>query len=389
MSHPIKKLVGTMVAAASLFALLGATAPASAQSNEIVIGVNLSLSGPGANLGTPERNALDLVPKEIGGIPVKLIVLDDASDRRNAATNARQLALASKADVLLGSSTTPTTLAVALVANEHKVPQIGLAAMSISPARQKWSIVTSQSTPVMSQALYQHMVANNVKRVGFLGFSEPFGDLWFNDLDASSEATGLHIVDDQRFARGAASVTEQAQQLIAAKTDAILVAASARESAMSQTALRKNGYKGLIYYVQGAASQEFLKTAGPAAEGALVVTAPVIAAETLPDDSPVKKNALAFNQAYEAKHGPSSRNVFASSVFDAFEILKRVVPPALKAAKPGTPEFREAIRQALLSERDIVGASGVYNFTDADRYGQDARARVLLTVKNGAFVIQK
>ena len=91
----------------------------------------------------------------------------------------------------------------------------------------------------------------------------------------------------------------------------------------------------------------------------------------------------------EAKYGPNSRSQFAGHSYDAFEILKRIIPAALKTAKPGTPEFREAIRQALLSEKELAASQGVYNFTEKDRYGLDERSRILLTVKNGKYMLVK
>jgi len=108
--------------------------------------------------------------------------------------------------------------------------------------------------------------------------------------------------------------------------------------------------------------------------------------EDQPDSALTKQPGLALDKAYEAKYGANSRSQFAGHAYDAFEVLKRVVPVALKTAKPGTPEFREAIRQAFLSERDIAASQGVYNFTEKDRYGLDDRARIILTVKNGKYV---
>ena len=105
-----------------------------------------------------------------------------------------------------------------------------------------------------------------------------------------------------------------------------------------------------------------------------------------PDSALTKKPGLALNTAYEAKYGANSRSQFAGHSYDAFEALKRVIPVALKAGKPGTPEFREGIRQALISEKEIVASQGVYNWTEKDRYGLDDRSRILLTVKNGKYV---
>lgn len=385
----MKKFFGSALAAIGALTLIGAALPAVAQAAEIVIGINLSTTGPASSLGVPERNALEFVPKEIGGIPLRLVILDDGSDRWTANANARKLATELKADVLIGSTTTPATLAAALIASEYGIPQIGLAPMTITPAREKWSIISNQSIPLMTRGLYDHMRAHGVKKVGFLGYSEPWGDLWYNDLDENSHDIGISIVDDLRFARTDTSITGQILQLIALNPDAVLIGASGVATVLPQVALRQHGYKGLIYQTQGAAEPEFIRMAGQAAEGVIMVAPPMMYPEGLPDSSPVKRVATAFNASYEAKYGPLSRSHSASHTFDAFEILGRVIPVALKTARPGTPEFRDAVRQALLTEREIVGTQGVFNFTATDRYGQDERSRILVTVKDGKYMLVK
>jgi branched-chain amino acid transport system substrate-binding protein len=200
---------------------------------------------------------------------------------------------------------------------------------------------------------------------------------------------GLQIVDDERFARPDTSVAGQVLKLVAANPDAILVGASGTAAGLPQTALRERGYKGLIYQTHGAASMDFIRISGPAAEGVIMASGPVMDPEDQADSALTKKPGLALNSAYEAKYGANSRSQFAGHAYDAFQVLLRVIPVALKTAKPGTPEFREAIRQAFLSEREIAASQGVYNFTEKDRYGLDDRSRILLTVKDGKYVPAK
>jgi branched-chain amino acid transport system substrate-binding protein len=134
---------------------------------------------------------------------------------------------------------------------------------------------------------------------------------------------------------------------------------------------------------------DFIRIAGKAAEGVIMASGPVMDPEDQPDEAQTKKPGLAIDSAYEAKYGPNSRSQFAGHSYDAFLVLERIVPVALKTAKPGTGEFREAIRQALLSEREIAASQGVYNFTEKDRYGLDDRSRIILTVKDGKYVLVK
>jgi branched-chain amino acid transport system substrate-binding protein len=363
--------------------------PALAQSSEITVGISITTTGPGAALGIPERNALEFVAKEIAGVPLKVIVLDDGGDPTTATTNARRFVTESKADIIMGSSITPSTIAISDVANEAGVPHIALSPFPITPARAKWSISMPQPIPIMGKVLYEHMKAHNVKTVGYIGYSDSYGDLWFNDFKSQGVPMGMTLVDEERFARPDTSVTGQVLKLIAANPDAILVGASGTAAGLPQSELRDRGYKGLIYQTHGAASMDFIRIAGKAAEGVIMASGPVMDPEDQPDSALTKKPGLALDKAYEAKYGPNSRSQFAGHAYDAFLVLQRVIPVALKTAKPGTPEFREAIRKAFMSEHEIAASQGVYNFTEKDRYGLDDRSRILLTVKDGKYVLVK
>ncbi len=373
-------------AAALVLTLALPGSPATAETSEITIGITITTTGPAAALGIPERNALEFVPKEIAGVPLKVIVLDDGGDPTNATTNARRFVTESKADIIMGSSTTPPSVAVSNVANEAGIPHFGLAPFPITPERAKWSVDMPQPVPIMGKVLYAHMKAHNVKTVGYIGYSDSYGDLWFNDFKNQGVPMGMTLVDEERFARPDTSVTGQVLKLVAANPDAILVGASGTAAGLPQTELRERGYKGLIYQTHGAASMDFIRIAGKAAEGVIMASGPVMSPETQADSALTKKPGLALVTAYEAKFGANSRSQFAGHSYDAFEVLKRVIPVALKTAKPGTPEFREAIRQAFLTEREIPASQGVYNFTEKDRYGLDDRSRIILTVKDGKYV---
>ena len=380
----------TFLSAASVVAALALPGlPAMAQTNEITVGISITTTGPAAALGIPERNSLDFVPKEIGGVPIKIITLDDGGDPTTATTNTRRFVTESKADIIMGSSTTPSTVAVATVANEAGIPHVGLAPFPINEARIKWSVAMPQPIPIMGKVLYEHMKAHNVKTVGYIGYSDSYGDLWANDFKAQAVPMGMTMIDEERFARPDTSVAGQVLKLVAANPDAVLVGASGTAAALPQTTLRERGYKGLIYQTHGAASMDFIRIAGAAAEGVIMASGPVMSPETQPDSALTKKPGLALNAAYEAKYGANSRSQFAGHSYDAFEVLKRIVPVALKTAKPGTPEFREALRQAMTSEKDIAASQGVYNFTEKDRYGLDDRSRIILTVKDGKYTPAK
>ena len=365
---------------------LGAV-PAAAQDArpEIRIGVTVALTGPAAALGIPIKNTVALMPETIGGAPVKFIVLDDAGDPTTATTNTRRFVSEDKVDVIFGSSNTPPTLAVANVAMEVGIPHFGMGPIPILPGREKWTVIMPQPVGLMAKALFDHMAAHKVKTVGMIGFADSWGDLWLKSFKDIAEPMGLKLVAEERYARADTSVAAQALKLVTAAPDAVLVAGSGTGAALPQVELRERGYAGLLYQTHGAASKDFIRIAGKAAEGVIMASGPVMSPETQPDSALTKAPGLAYVTAYEAKYGKDSRTQFGAHLNDAVKVMERIAPVALKTAKPGTQAFREALREALIAEKEIAASQGVYSFTATDRYGVDGRAAVLLTVTKGNF----
>jgi branched-chain amino acid transport system substrate-binding protein len=356
---------------------------------EIKVGVTIAATGSAAALGGPARNTFtELFPKEIAGEKVTVIVLDDASDPGNATTNARRLVTEDKVDVLVGSSITPSSMAVSGVALENNVPHFTQSPMPLVPDRSKWTFMMPQPVSLMAKAVFEHMKANKAATVGFIGFSDSWGDLWVKEFKALGEPMGLKMVAEERYARADTSVAGQALKLVAAKPDAVLVAASGTGAALPQIALRERGFKGTIYHTHGAVTKDFIRIAGKNAEGAILPSGPLVVAELLPA-SPQTSAAVEHLKAYEAKYGAGSITQFSGHAYDVGQILKRVVPVALKSAKPGTQEFRNALLKAIESEKEIAASHGVYNFTSTDHAGLDGRGRVLLTVKDGTWALVK
>jgi branched-chain amino acid transport system substrate-binding protein len=356
---------------------------------DIKVGVTIAATGSAAALGVPAKNTFtELFPKEIAGEKVVVILLDDASDPGAATTNARRLVTEDKVDVLVGSSITPSSMAVAGVAFESGIPHFTQSPVGLPPGRDKFTFMMPQKVSLMASGVFEHMKANNVKTVGYIGFSDSWGDLWVKEFKALAEPMGLQLVAEERYARADTSVAGQCLKLVAAKPDAILVGASGTGAALPQIALRERGFKGLIYHTHGAVTKDFIRIAGKTAEGVILPSGPLVVAELLPD-SPQKTVALEHLRSYEAKFGAGTITQFSGHANDVGEILKRVVPVALKTAKPGTPEFRQALLTAIESEKEIAASHGVYNFTPTDHAGLDDRARVLLTVKDGTWAIVK
>jgi branched-chain amino acid transport system substrate-binding protein len=369
---------------ATLLSVLAATALA-----DLNVGVTLSATGPAASLGIPEKNTIALLPATIGGQKVNYIVLDDASDTTTAVKNTRKLIAENKVDVVIGSTTTPNSLAMIDVAAEGETPMIAMAASTriVEPVddKKRWVFKTPQNDAQMSTAIVEHMTSHGVKTVAYIGFSDAYGEGWWNEFSKIAEARKLQLVANERFNKTDTSVTGQILKILAAKPDAVLIGGAGTPAALPQKALKEKGYKGQIYQTHGVANADFLRVCGKDCEGTILPTGPVLVAAQLPADHPVKKSATEYVTRYEAAHGKGSVSAFGGYAWDAGILLSAAVPVALKKGQPGTKEFRVALRDALEGVKDLPGAHGVFNMSAQDHLGFDQRARVMVKVDNGAW----
>jgi branched-chain amino acid transport system substrate-binding protein len=362
--------------------------PISSAYADIVIGVTLCATGPAASLGVPEKNTTMLFADSIGGEKINVIVLDDGTDPAQAVRNVRKLISEDHADVIIGSSSVPTSIAVSEVATETMTPQIALAPFDLPPEKNKWIFRTPQHNALMAQALAAHMKAHGVKTLGFIGFADGFGEGWLREMTKAADANGIKLVDVERYNRTDTSVTGQAIKLVAANPDAILIVGSGTPAALPEVALADRGYHGKFYQSHGAANREFLKIGGKALDGTVLPVGPIVVADQLPDSFPSKRVALDYTKAYEDRFGEGSVSSFGGHMYDAYRLLQAAIPVALKKAKPGTPEFRAALRDALETQREVVGVHGVFNMSPTDHFGHDERARVVIRIENGNWKLE-
>ena len=359
---------------------------------DITVGVTLSATGPAASLGIPEKNTVALMPTSIAGQKVNYIVLDDASDTTAAVSNARKLITENKVDLILGSTTTPNSLAMLDVVSEAQTPMISMAASAriVEPqdAKRRWVFKTPQNDIMMSLAIAEHMASAGIKTVAFIGFADAYGEGWFQEFSKAAALKRLQIVASERYARTDTSVTGQVLKLVASKPDAVLVGASGTPAALPQKTLKERGYEGKIYQTHGVANADFLRVGGKDVEGTFLPAGPVLVAAQLPATHPLKKSAQTYVSAYEAANGKGTVSTFGAHAWDAGLLMAAAVPAALKKAQPGTAEFRAALRDALEQVKELAGAHGIFNMSATDHLGLDQRARVMVTIANGAWKYQ-
>ncbi|UCV14656.1 ABC transporter substrate-binding protein [Quatrionicoccus australiensis] len=360
---------------------------------DIKIGVVASSTGPTAVVGIPQKNTVALLPNEIAGQKIEYIVLDDASDPTNAVTGVKKLLAEHKVDALIGPTTTPAALAILDFVAESKTPLLTTVGSSsvVLPMddKKKWVFKTTQNDDLIAEAVIAHMTANGVKTLGFIGFNDPYGENWFKVFGGLAEKAGLSIIANERFSRTDQSVTGQVLKVIAARPDAVFIAATGGPAVLPQAGLQEKGYKGRIYQTHGVATNDFIRLGGKVVEGTLMAGGPLLAADDLPNSNPIKAVALGYIKAYEGRYGVGTMSTFGANTWDAGLLLQKAIPLALKKAKPGTPEFRIALRDVLEQSKEVVGAQGVFNMTAQNHNGMDQRSRVMMTVKGGKWVLLK
>lgn len=367
---------------------LAITASSAAALADINIGVSLSLTGPGSGLGIPMQKQLQLFPKTIGGEKVNLIILDDATDPGKGAANARRFVTEDKVDLIFGSCITAVAAAMTDIASEAGTVQVAGSPVGVPEGKDKWLFRLPQSNIVMGHAVVEHMKKHGVKTVGFLGYTDAYGQQWLDAVTPMLDKAGIKLVGTERFARTDTSVTPQALKLTSANPDAILVVASGSGAAMPQLGLVERGYKGKVYQTHAAATPDLPRVGGKSVEGTFVVSGPALLGDQLPDSHPSKKVALDFVQKFEAANGANSRNQFAGHSYDFQVAMEKAIPLALKKAKPGTPQFRAAVRDSLETMGRTVFAHGVMNWTPADHWGYTLETGVMTKLVDGKFKVE-
>jgi branched-chain amino acid transport system substrate-binding protein len=367
--------------AAGLFSVTSANA-------DIKVGIVISATGPGSALGQPQLKTVAALPKEIGGEKVTYITLDDESDSTKGVQNARRLVIQDGVDVLVGSSLTPVTMPMLDIALESKTPLLSLAAATaiVQPMDEKraWAFKVVPNDDLMAGAILKHIAKSGVKTLGYIGVSDGYGEGYYKEVSRLASTLGLTLTTHEVYARADTSVTGQALKVMSTNPDAVFIASAGTPAVLPQQALRERGYAGKIFQTHGVATEEFIKLGGANVEGAVFAGEAFTTASDLPAGDPFRQATEEFVTAYEAANGKKP-NLFAAHLWDVIALIKKAAPNALKTAKPGTPEFRAALRDELERGQNVYLNNGLSNMSKADHNGYDERSAFLIKVEGGKF----
>jgi branched-chain amino acid transport system substrate-binding protein len=359
---------------------------------QIKVGITMSASGPGAALGQPQSKTVAALPKEIAGQKITYFALDDESDPTKGAQNGRKLITEEKVDVLIGSSLTPVSLPLIDIAAEAKTPLMTMAAAAIlvTPMddKRKWVFKVVPNDDIMANAILKYIAKTGAKTLGYIGVSDAYGEGYYKVLSEVAPKLGVTLTGHEVYARSDASVTGQVLKIIATKPDAVFVASAGTPAVLPQKALRERGYKGPIFQTHGVATEEFIKLGGKDVDGAIFTGEAFTVVNDLPADSPFRKPTTAFIDAYKAANG-NIPSIFGAHLWDSMSHVERAIPAALKVAKPGTAEFRAALRDEIEKTKDFALNNGLSNMTPDNHNGYDERSAFVIEVKDGAFHLVK
>lgn len=355
---------------------------------EIKVGVVTALSGNGSSIGIPYARGVAAgyeYRNEVDGEKIRFIQLDDGSDPSAATRAARKLVEEEKVDILIGTATAPATIAIASVAKELKVPFIAVSPVALNEGDDKWTVAVPQPPSLMVKVVTDRMHRDGVKNTGYIGFSDAWGDFVYAGAKAAEEAGHFKVISNERYSRTDTSVTGQILKILAGRPDAVLIGGSGTQGALPTLTLSDRNFKGKVYGTPALVNADFIRVAGKSAEGILVSTGPVIVAEQLPDDHFAKKISLDFREAYERANKSETKDGFSAYSFDAWLIFTEAAARAKTKATPGTPEFRQALKDEIFSTKELAGVHAIYNFTPESNYGVDERGLVLVRLENGAW----
>ena len=379
--------------ALSLAALAGLSIAVTSAHAQITVGFVTSLSGPAASIGLNYEkgmNAAYAYQDRIDGVTIKLIKLDDGSDPSAATQNARKLVQQDHVDIMIGTSSAPGTNAMLSVANELKVPFVGISPVNLPIPKEghPWGIAIPQTPRLMVKVIADRMKREGIKTTGFIGFSNSWGDLVYNGAIAAEKDGDPKVTSNERYARTDTSVTAQALKVIATHPDALIDGGSATQAALPLIEMRKLGFKGGFFGTPSLLNRDFVRIGGKAAEGVQVSAGPVIVTSQLPDNHFSKKIGTAFHEVFKKVNATEADDGFSGYTFDGWLVFLQAAKVALKQAKPGTQEFREALMQAIYANKDVAGVHAIYNFTPTSYYGVDDRSLVVVKLVEGKWVYQ-
>ena len=379
MNFPVKKLISC---AALAFGALNAYA-----ADPIKIGSILSVTGPAAFLGDPELKTMQLYVEKInkdGGVlgrPLELVHYDDGSDASKANGFAKRLIESDKVDVLVGGTTTGSTMSIVPLVEKAGVPFISLAgAVVVVEPVKKFVFKTPHTDRMAAEKVFEDMRKRNLTKVALFSETSGFGQSGKKEAEGVTAKYGITLVANETYGP---KDTDMSPQLTKIKNtpgvQAVFIFGLGQGPAIATKNYKQLGINLPLYHAHGVGSEEFIKLAGPAADGVRLPAAALLVADKLPDNDVQKPVSVAYTKAYTAKWN-SDISTFGGHAYDGLMI-------AVEAIKRAGGTDKAKVRDAIEATKGYVGTGGVVNMSATDHMGLDLSAFRMLEIKNGDWTL--
>jgi len=356
--------------------------PTPSETDPISIGAVLDITGPGATLGVPQQNTLQMLADELnenGGIngrEVRLTIIDDQSTEDAAARAVSDLIEQEDVDLIIGASRTGPSLAMRPVAEQNGIPMISLAANAAIVKDAEWVFKTTQDDKVVIERILEHAEGEGYSNIALLRDASGFGEGVADSITALGADRGIELVATESFEPTATDFTAQLTNIRSSGADAVIIWGINPAAALAQQQYVQLDVGLPVYQSHGVANQAFFDQAGAAADGAIVPMGRMLVADQIDDDNPQKAVIEGYVAQYTDTYGEAP-NAFGGYAYDAWNIAIA----ALTAA--GTEP--EALRDAILATHDYVGVSGVFNYSEDLRSGLSADSVIIAEAQNGKW----
>lgn len=353
----------------------------------IKIGSVLSVTGPGGYLGDPELKTLQMYIERInkeGGVlgrPLQLIHYDDGTDANKANGFAKRLIEDDKVDIIIGGTTTGSTMSMAPLVEKAGIPFISLAGgvVIVEPVK-KWVFKMPQTDRMAAEKVFEDMKKRGITKVALLSETSGFGQSGKKETEIVAAKYGVTLVANETYGAKDTDVTPQITKIKNTPgVEAVFVFGFGQGPAIVTKNYKQLGMTLPLYQSHGVADDDFIKIAGSAAEGARLPTGAVIIAEQLPANHPQKAVVTAYRKAY-TEGFKENVSTFGAYAYDGLMIA---VDAIKRAGSTDPTKVRDAIEQT----KNFVGTSGVFNMSPTDHMGLDLKAFTLVEIKNGSWVV--
>lgn len=358
-----------------------------AAKDTIKVGAILSVTGPASFLGAPEAKTLDMLVADInkkGGIKgkkVELIIKDSGGNPEKAISFAKQLIEEDKVFAIIGPSTSGETMKIKNIAEEGKTILLSCAAAEVivNPVA-KYVFKTPQKDSYVAIKIFQQMKKMGISKIGVLSSNTGFGKAGKEQLEKLAPEHGITILVNEVYDKDAKDLTAEVTKLKAGNVQALINWSIEPAQAIVIKNARQVGLDVPIFQSHGFGNIQYVKAAGPAAEGVIFPAGRLLVADSLSKNNPQKAVLTQYKKAYEAKFKEDA-STFGGHAYDAFMILVKAIENA--------GADKEKVRNTIETMKGFVGTGGIFNFSPQDHNGLDINSVEMLTVKGGKFVIWK